>query len=39
MDWKGENIDVPKYNAYKSPIILEGSIEIGHYEADFDDFC
>ncbi len=36
MDWKGENIDIPQYNTYKSPIILEGSIEIGHYEDDYE---
>ena len=36
MDWRSENIDKPEYDAYKLPVILEGSIEISHYEDDYE---
>lgn len=36
VDWRGENIETPKYDTYEEPIILMGSIEIGHYDEDYE---
>lgn len=36
IEWMGENIEIPKYAEYEAPIILEGDIEIGYYEDDYE---
>lgn len=36
IEWMGENIEIPKYEEYEAPIILEGDIKIGYYEDDYE---
>lgn len=36
VDWRGENLNLYDYKGLETPIVLEGSVEIGNYTEDYE---